>query len=110
MKGVTRMKTKLSIFTLLLFVPFLAGCGGGSKYSLEDKPIPDVKIEAKQMISFQLKKIIAEYNKAIESKEGEKVGANKEDKAKITKSINALKKRLNIYDIQFGAQKKKKSK
>jgi peptidoglycan hydrolase CwlO-like protein len=101
------------LMPVVLVSMVLAGCGGGVS---EDKPLSEVRIEAKEMTIDQLKGTIEKYKKAIEAKKadlvkcqekirqipptemlGEQAKKVKNDISNVTKSIRALTDRLNVY-------------
>ncbi|MDD4956803.1 MAG: hypothetical protein PHH49_02855 [Candidatus Omnitrophica bacterium] len=103
----------------LLMVSFLvaglisAGCASNVS---EDKPIAEVKQEAKQMDAKQLQDMVTQYKKAIEAKKpeleklqaklkaipiaemmGKDAGAIKNEISALSSSIKALTDRMNAY-------------
>jgi len=118
------MKSRKMI-TLLLCAGLLtfAGCksksGGAAKVD-ETKPITEVKAEAEKMDAEQLRAAALNYQKAIEAKEpevqkladqikaipltelmSEKATTLKADMEKLSKSIAALKERMQVYVDQL---------
>ena len=112
MKKLARM---LLPVVLISFV--LTGCGGGVS---EDKPVSEIRTEAKAMSVDQLKATIAKYRAAIESKKGEidkikqkiqqipiadmlgkEAKKLKGDIQNISSSIRALTDRLNVYSQEL---------
>ena len=113
-----------SILNVLLVVSLglvmLAGCGGKAD---ENKPISEVEAEAKKMDADALRKMADTYNDALLAKQkdldalkarladipisemlGEKAKAIKDDLEEITKSVNALTERMDIYVKEFKAK------
>jgi len=121
------MKTRNAV-TLLLCAGLLAlvGCksksGGAAKVD-ETRPIAEVKAEAEKMDAAQLRATALDYQKAIQAKEpevqkladqikaipltelmGEKATTLKADMEKLSKSIAALKERMQVYVDQLKAR------
>ena len=108
------MKQMLKVIVPVVLVGLMvSGCGAGVS---EDKPIAEVKSEAKAMSVEQLKTTVAKYQKVIQSKNaeitqlttklksipiakmmGEEAGKIKTDIQNITTSVKALSERLNVY-------------
>lgn len=104
----------------------LAGCkskSGSSASVDETKPIAEVKAEAEKMDVEQLRAAALNYQKAIQAKEpevqklaeqikaipltelmGEKATTLKADMEKVSKSIAALKERMQVYVDQLKAR------
>lgn len=111
------MKTvKCMTFCWLLAVGVIAIGGCGSKKADENKPISEVKTEAEKMDAGQLRDMAVTYKEAIVAKKGEveNIAAKlkeipvtemlgeqaKQLKANIdnlTKSVDALKERFDVY-------------
>lgn len=99
----------VTLWSLLVLVSLaISGCGKKD----EDKPVSDVKTEAKQMSTDELRVEAMKYKEAITAKMGElnKIMAKlkvlpvteiKNEDAKkledLNKSISALKERFNVY-------------
>ncbi|NQU94886.1 MAG: hypothetical protein HQ549_01470 [Candidatus Omnitrophica bacterium] len=101
------------ILPIVLMSFILTGCGGGVS---ENKPISEVKAEAKTMSLDQLKATVAKYKAAIESKKaeidkltaairkipvtqmlGDEAKKLKGDIQNVSISVKALTERLNVY-------------
>ena len=108
------MKSVTFYWLLVLWAFTIVGCGG--KKADETKPISEVRAEAETMDAGQLRDMAVTYKEAIVSKKGEveKITAkikeipvtellgekSKQLKANIdnlTKSIDALKERFDVY-------------
>jgi PBP1b-binding outer membrane lipoprotein LpoB len=108
------MKRVKLYWLLVLWAIVIAGCGG--KKADESKPISEVKTEAEKMDAGQLRSMAMTYKEAIVAKTGEveKIAAKLKEipvtellgeKAKqlkanidnLTKSIDALKARFDVY-------------
>jgi len=108
------MKNVTFYWLLVLWAFTIAGCGG--KKADETKPISEVKTEAEKMDAGQLRSIAMTYKEAIVAKKGEveKIAAKlkeipvtellgekakqlKTDIDSLTKSMDALKVRFEVY-------------
>jgi PBP1b-binding outer membrane lipoprotein LpoB len=108
------MKFVKFYWLLVLSAIVIAGCGG--KKADESKPISEVKTEAEKMDSGQLRSMAMTYKEAIVAKKGEveKIAAKlkeipvtellgekakqlKTDIDSLTKSVDALKARFDVY-------------
>jgi len=102
-----------AIVPVVLVGLMISGCGAGLS---ENKPIAEVKSEAKAMSVEQLKATVAKYQEVIQSKNseikqlaaklktipiakmmGEEAGKIKTEIQNITTSVKALSERLNVY-------------
>ena len=108
------MKNVTFYWLLVLWAFTIAGCGG--KKADESKPISEVKTEAEKMDAGQLRSMAMTYKEAIVAKTdevekiaaklkeipvtellGEKAKQLKTDIDSLTKSIDALKVRFDVY-------------
>jgi len=108
------MKNVTFYWLLVLWAFTIAGCGG--KKADETKPISEVKTEAEKMDAGQLRSMAMTYKEAIVAKTdevekiaaklkeipvtellGEKAKQLKTDIDSLTKSIDALKIRFDVY-------------
>jgi len=108
------MKNVTFYWLLVLWAFTIAGCGG--KKADETKPISEVKTEAEKMDAGQLRSMAMTYKEAIVAKTdevekiaaklkeipvtellGEKAKQLKTDIDSLTKSIDALKVRFDVY-------------
>jgi len=108
------MKNVTFYWLLVLWAFTIAGCGG--KKADESKPISEVKTEAEKMDAGQLRSMAMTYKEAIVAKKGEveKIAAKlkeipvtellgekakqlKTDIDSLTKSMDALKVRFEVY-------------
>ena len=108
------MKRVMFYRLLVLSAIVIAGCGG--KKADESKPISEVKTEADKMDTGQLRSMAMSYKEAIVAKKGEveKIAAKlkeipvtellgekakqlKTDIDSLTKSVDALKARFDVY-------------
>ena len=115
MKGIVSICACLALLSAAV-----AGCGSGAS---EDKPIADVRSEAKTLSVDQLKAMVAKYEKAIESKKavieeltvrlkdipvaqmmGEEAAQIKKELDTIGASIRALTERMNVYAAELKAK------
>lgn len=112
------MKRGMVATAVLVLGAFMAaGCGSGVS---GDKPVAEVKQEAKAMDSGQLQTMVDKYRKAIEAKKpqiqqlqeelsqipvsemmGEEAAQIKKELTDLKNSIQALTERLNIYQAEL---------
>jgi TolA-binding protein len=116
------MKKVYGLFTGLMLVAMLSGCGG-NKID-ENKPIDQVAADAAKMGQVELQKMVDTYQAAIadKSKEldalkskikeipitemmGDKAKMLKEDLSGITSSMNKLKDQMEVYAKELTAKK-----
>ena len=115
------MKKVVYIFACLALLSVaVAGCGSGAS---EDKPIAEVKEEAKGLDVAQLQAMVAKYEKVIASKKaeiekltaklkeipiaqmmGKEAGKLKADIQNIASSVKALNERLAVYVRELRAK------
>ena len=116
-------KAWLVSLTLLVAVALVSGCSSGPS---EDKPLSEVRAEAKKLDVSQLQAKVDQYRKAIEAKEPEieklkkEIGSGigqvlsgkkpenveelKEKLSKLEASVKALTERMKIYADELKAK------